>query len=220
MIRVVTIEREYGSGAAAIGRELGERLGFSVWDQGITEAVAKRLKCDVRMVEQREERPDPTYYRLVKTFMRGSYEDRTGTPGFEMLDAEGLSKLFEDVITEIADRGKCIIIGRAAPWFLRHRTDVCHVFLYASWEEKMRRTLQCGRTRAEAENLLQTVDQDRIAFVKKYHNMNWPTRELYHLMINTGVGDKAVVDVVEKQIEALNSAQTAAPGMAFARVTK
>lgn len=219
MIKVVTIEREYGSGAAAIGRELAERLGFSLWDQGITEAVARRLKCDVRTVEQREERPDPTYYRLVKTFMRGSYEDRTGTTGFEMLDAEGLSKLFEDVVTEIAERGRCIIIGRAAPWFLRQRRDACHVFLYASRQEKLRRILECGRTKAEAENLLETVDHDRIAFVKRYYNMNWPTRELYDVMINTGVGDSGVVDVIQKQIETMDRTQTAAAERTLTKVS-
>ena len=211
MIQVVTIEREYGSGAAAIAKLLGDRLRFRVWDSAITEEVAKRLHCDVRAVEQREEKPDPTYYKLVKTFMRGSYEDRTGGRGFEMLDAEGLAKLFENVVTDIANHGQCIIIGRASPWFLKERTDTCRVFLYASHEEKMRRTMACGRTQKDAELLLETVDRDRTAFVKQYYGKNWPTRELYHLMVNTGTGDKAVVDLIEAQIQILNAAAVATP---------
>jgi cytidylate kinase len=204
MINVITIEREYGAGAAAVAAGLANRLGFKVWDQALTEEIAKRLRCDVRAVEQREERLDPTYYRLVKTFMRGSFEDRTGAH-YENLDAEGLLHLFDKVVHEIAQKGKCVIVGRGAPWFLRDRDDVCHVFLYAPLQEKLRRVQACGRSQAEAQELIQRIDQERAAYVKKYHNKTWPTRELYHLMINTKVGDDAVVDMVMSQIQVLNA---------------
>lgn len=204
MINVVTIEREYGTGACGIANGIAGRLGFKVWDQLLTEDIARRLHCDVSAVEQREERCDPTYYRLVKTFMRGSYEDRTGAK-YENLDAEGLLHLFEKSINEIADKGKCIIIGRGAPWFLRRRTDACHVFLYASHEEKLRRIRSFGKSTAEAEELIGRVDSERAAYVKKYHNATWPTRELYHLMVNTKIGDENVVDLVLRQIELLNT---------------
>lgn len=203
MIKVVTIEREYGCGAPEIASELGARLGFKVWDHAITERIAKHLHCDVRAVEQREERPDPAFYRLVKTFMRGSYEDRTGSQ-LELLDADGLANLFEKIITEVAAEGNCIIIGRGAPWFLRERKDVCTVFLFASYQEKMRRILASGRSRAEAEDLLERVDRDRAAFVRRYFEMSWPTRALYNLMINTGCGDSCAVDLIQRQIELLN----------------
>ena len=75
MIRIVTIEREYGCGGAAIAQKMADRLGWKLWDREIACEIARRLKCDVRSVEQREEKLDPTFYRLVKAFMRGSYED-------------------------------------------------------------------------------------------------------------------------------------------------
>ncbi len=203
MVNVITVEREYGSGAAGIAHELGKQLGWQVWDHEITEEIAKRLKCDIHAVEQREERLDPTYYRLFKTFMRGSYEDRIGT-GVEVLDADCLARLFENIIKDVATRGNCIIIGRAAPWFLRERADTMHVFLYAPYEEKMRRILGAGRSREEAEDLLDRVDRDRAAFIKKYHDMNWPTRWLYHLMLNTKVGDENVIRMILEEMQLLN----------------
>jgi cytidylate kinase len=63
MINVIVVEREYGSGAAAIAEKLAGRLGWKLWDRDITCAIAKRLKCDVKKVEQREERLDPAFYR-------------------------------------------------------------------------------------------------------------------------------------------------------------
>lgn len=213
MIRVLAVEREYGSGAAAIAASVADRLGFKVWDHAITERIAKRLHCDIHAVEQREERLDPTFYRLVKTFMRGSYEDRTGSQ-LETLDADCLAGLFEKIITDIAAEGSAVIIGRGAPWFLRGRPDVCSVFLYASREEKLRRVLAGGRNQDEAEELLDRVDRDRAAFVKRYYEMTWPTRELYHLMLNTGRGDDLAADMILHQIELMNQAEPATVGSA------
>src|SRR5581483_3146264 len=100
------------------------------------------------------------------------------TAGFELLDAEHLALLFEKVVTRIAEGGKCIIMGRGGPWFLRERTDTFHVFLYAPYPEKLRRIMEQGKSRQESEHLLETVDRDRAAFVKRYYNKDWPDRYL------------------------------------------
>ena len=71
MIRIITIEREYGCGAAGIARELAERLGWKLWDQLLTQEIAR---FDQSEVKRREERRDPLYYRLLKSFTLGSYE--------------------------------------------------------------------------------------------------------------------------------------------------
>lgn len=204
MIQIVTIEREYGSGAAAIADELAQRLGWTVWDQDITRMIAARLKCDEKSVEQREERPDSAMYRLMKIFMRGSYEESFTGGGPQLLDAEHLATLFEGVVKEIAAKGRAIIVGRGAPWFLRGRKDTFRVFLYARREEKLRRLAASGSTPEEAEELIERVDRDRAAFVKRYHGNVWPQRSLYHLMINTELGNEMVTDTIVAMIEALD----------------
>jgi len=204
VIDVITIEREYGSGAGGIGQKLAERLGWKLWDRQITCEIARRLKCDVKAVEQREERLDSTFYRLAKIFMRGSYEAAYTGGGMETLDAESLSHLFEKVTKDIAAKGNCVIVGRAAPYFLRDRPDTFHVFVFAPYEEKLRRLLALGNTRANAEHLLETVDQERAAFIKRYYNKIWPQRDLYHLMINSKVGDQAVMDLILMEMDMLD----------------
>lgn len=206
MINVITIEREYGSGAAAIAQKLADRLGWALWDHQITCEIARRLKCDVKAVEQREERLDSTFYRLAKIFMRGSYEESYTGSGMEMLDAEGLSHAFERIIKDISSKGNCVIVGRAAPYFLRDRPDTFHVFVLAPYEEKLRRLLAAGSSRADAEHLLETVDQERAAFIRRYYNKIWPQRDLYHLMINSKVGDQTVINMILAEIDMLDHA--------------
>jgi cytidylate kinase len=207
VIRIITIEREYGCGAAAIARTLADRLGWKLWDQEITAEIARRLKCKEEMVAEREERLDPMYYRLIKVFMRGSFEPRIDTANLELLDAEHLVILFEKVVTELAESGNCVIVGRGANWFLRHRNDAFHAFLFAPYDEKMRRIMAQGDTEQEADRLLESVDRERAAFIRKYYGKEWPDRSLYDLMINTKVGDEAVVATILDAVDTVNKSR-------------
>lgn len=53
-----------------------------------------------------------------------------------------------------------------------------------------------GHTEDYAVEQVDSVDRERIAYVKHYFNADWPTRSLYHLMINTAVGNEAVVQTI------------------------
>lgn len=203
MINILTIEREYGSGAPYIAATVAEKLGWTVWDRDITEEIARRLKCKAEMVEKREEKLDSIYYRLMKAFMRGSFESQTDA-GLELLDSEHLASLFERVINNIAEKGKCVIVGRGAPYFLRNRDDAFHVFLYAPYPEKLRRVIAFGKSESEAEDLLATVDRDRAAFVRKYYNKEWPDRYLYNMMLNVSSGDEAAIETILEGIAKAN----------------
>jgi cytidylate kinase len=204
MIRIVSVEREYGCGGSHIAQSLADRLGWKLWDQEITDEIARRLNCKAEHVQAREERCDSMYYRLIKTFMRGSFEPRVDTANMELLDAEHLALLFEKVVKEIADRGNAVIVGRGAAWFLRDRDDAFHAFLYAPYPEKMRRLLETGESQSEAENLLDSVDRERSAFVRKYYGKVWPDRSLYNMMMNTTIGDEPVIDTILSVVELMN----------------
>ena len=58
---MITVEREFGSGGGVIAAALAGRLGWTVWDQALTDAIAHRIDCDRGVVEAREERTDPAY---------------------------------------------------------------------------------------------------------------------------------------------------------------
>src|SRR5947199_5067004 len=80
MIRIITVEREYGSGAAVIAHTLASRLGWKLWDQLLTAEIVRLAQCNQSLVQRREERPDPLYYRLLKSFAMGSYEGSPNAP--------------------------------------------------------------------------------------------------------------------------------------------
>ena len=59
MIKIITIDREYGSGAADIAAKLASRLGWKLWDELLATEIARIQGCDGPAIEEREEHRDP-----------------------------------------------------------------------------------------------------------------------------------------------------------------
>src|SRR6185369_4070006 len=133
MIRVVTIEREYGSGGADIAKLLAQRLEWKLWDQRLTDEIARQLECDSGAVEERAERRDALHYRLFKAFLRGSFEGSLN-PRLKMVDADCIREAAERVVTAAAQSGDSVIVGRGSAYYLHDRPDALHVFIYAPLE--------------------------------------------------------------------------------------
>jgi cytidylate kinase len=205
MYKIITVEREFGSGAGDIARELASRLGWKLWDNSLTEEVAKIANVDPSAVMRCDERVDSTLYRLGKVFWRGSHERSMQTPGGEPFDADCMVAMMRQVVEKAADGGQCVIVGRGAPYFLRQRPDAFHVFLYAPRAEKIRRLRELGKGETEAETLVDTIDRDRILFVKHYFGADWPTRSLYHMMVNTSIGNELVLETILHTMHSLES---------------
>jgi cytidylate kinase len=195
VIRIITIEREYGSGAAQIAEKLAVRLGWKLWDQLLTQEIARLAHCERSAIEKREERLDPLYYRLLKSFALGSYEGGPSAP-VDALDADSIVRISQHVVERAAASENCVIVGRGSQHFLRARADTLRFFLYASKEEKIRRLVLQGDSDGDAERLVNTIDGERAAFIKRYFHADWPNRSLYHAMINTDSGDETVVQAI------------------------
>ena len=210
MFRIITLEREYGCGCAGIAKKLAERLHWKLWDYLLTEEIAKRAHVDCGTVQQREEKMDSTFYRLAKVFWRGSYEHGMPLDAPETFDADCMVRMMEDITGKIAEEGNAIVVGRGAPYFLRERSDTFRVFLYAPRAEKVRRLINAGTAQGEAEELVDNVDRERMMFIKHYFNADWPTRWLYHVMINTVVGDEKVVETILDTMRLLQDQTSAA----------
>ena len=209
MFRIITLEREYGCGCDGIACELARRLQWKLWDQSLTEEIAKQANVDCGTVERREERVDGAFYRLAKTFWRGSYERQMPLDSAQTFDADCMVRMMQSITERIAEEGNAVVVGRGAPYFLRERTDTFRVFLYAPRDEKLRRIVAGGISAKEAEELVDTVDRERMAFIKHYFNADWPTRALYHLMLNTVVGDEQVIATILNTMQQLQDSAAA-----------
>ena len=195
MFRLITIEREFGSGAAAIAAQLAKQLGWKLWDHLLTEEIARLAHVDASAVHRCDERMDSYLHRLSNTFWRASYE-RSSPLGGQIFDTDRMMSMVQEIMNKLGREGNAVIVGRGAPYFLRENAAAFHVFLYAPRAEKIRRVIADGHSEEEAEEMVDSVDRERIAYVKHYFNADWPTRSLYHMMLNTAVGNEPVVKTI------------------------
>ena len=195
-IRIITLDREYGSGGGVIAERLASRLGWKLWDQLLTDEIARRMDCDGRDVEKHEEKRDPAFYRLLKSFMRGSFEGSLNARRLKMVDTDCVREVVKQILPEVANEGNCVIVGRGSAYYLGTRPDAFHVFIYAPFDERVRRLRSTGKSEKEAIELAETVDRDRAEFVKQYFNIEWPERHRFHLMVNSGIGEEAAVETI------------------------
>jgi cytidylate kinase len=203
MIRTITIEREYGSGGNVVASKLAQRLGWKLWDQALTDEIARLMDCPSRTVAEHEERKDSLSYRLFKSFMRGSFEGTLNAPNMKIVDADCIKDVARRIVTDVAREGNAVIVGRGSAYHLHSRSDVFHVFVYAPFEDKVRRLRAGGKSEAEAIELAETVDRDRAAYIKQHFDVDWPTREYFDLMINTNMGDERVVEIIQHSVALL-----------------
>jgi len=165
MIRIITIEREYGCGGSVIAEKLAARLGWELLDRSLTDEIARIAQVTRATVEQREGHLDPLFYRLGKVFWRGSYERSLPVDEHEAFDADSMVAIVQQVVEQAAATGNCVIVGRGSPYFLRDRADTLRVFLFAPREFKFRRVLTRTKNEAEANELLDSIDRDRKHFL-------------------------------------------------------
>ena len=83
------------------------------------------------------------------------------------------------------------------------------MFLFASRELKFRRVLKRVGNEAEAIHLVDTIDEDRRKFVKHHFGHDWPNRQLFHAMLNTGIGDDIATETILDLLNAVNQNEEA-----------
>jgi hypothetical protein len=188
MVNVITIEREFGCGASEIASLVASRLGWSLWDERLTQEIARLTESTPEAVEQREWRTDPLVVRVFHDFLRGGFEGGP-TNRLHLLDARRIAAVSEIAVKTALSGSPAVIVGRGSQFFLRNRTDVFHAFLYASRDHKIRRLISRGETQDKAIELIDTTDKARAAFVRQYLGLKWPEPHLYHAMFNTEMGE-------------------------------
>lgn len=201
MFKIITVEREYGAGGSLVAAELAHRRGWQLLDQQLTGDIAKMAAVDQKVVARCDEKVDPLMHRLAKVFWRGSYERALPVADHHIFDADMMVNLAHRLIEEKAEKGSCVIVGRGAPYILRHRHDTFRVFIYGSRDEKIKRMVRLKMSEREAAEMVDTIDQERAAFVRKYFNAEWPCRWLYHMMINSDSGLEFVADAITHAME-------------------
>jgi hypothetical protein len=197
-IRVITVEREYGSRGGEFAHDLAERLGWRLLDSELPCAAARAAGVSPELARKYDERLDPWYYRYGKVFWHDTSYSMSGLTDDQVFDSQRMLSLIQQEIFKAATEGNCVIVGRGAACALANRPGCFHVFVYATAQAKRDWFVKAFPDQAgEAEERLAESDKRRAAVIRKAYQQEWCARGLYHLLLNSCIGLGAMIAAVE-----------------------
>jgi len=195
--RVLTVNREFGSGGGRIAQTIAEWLGWKLLDRDIIDAIAYAAHVDANVVRRYDEHVDSWLRRINQQAMRSA----ALAAGLELgedsvFDAEEMVKLTQKIVEEAHSEGNCVIVGRGAQCILQHKRDVFHVFVYAPYKERILRLRSRLEKGANIEQRIRTVDEERAKYLQQYFGKHWCYPHLYDLMISSREDEDSTARVI------------------------
>lgn len=183
---ILTVSRLYGSGGSEVAALVARKLGWSLLDNEVVDAVASRLGLSTAEVEAREERVPSLVERLASAMTMGSQEWMTPVAAAKRPTDEQLLDVTRHIIQEAIARGPVVVVGRGAPAMLAERSDALHVFCYAPRKALVARTMKReGLSAEEATRLVDDTNREREQWVRMHWERDWRAHDNYDLSVNT-----------------------------------
>lgn len=197
-IRVITVEREYGSRGGEFAHDLAAQLGWRLLDSELPCAAARIAGVPQALAAKYDERLDPWYYRYGKIFWQDQLYSMPGLADDQVFDSDRMLKLIRQEILDAAKQGNCVIVGRGAACALAGQPGCFHVFVYATASAKREWFARAFPKQAQqADQLLAAFDKRRAAVIRKLYQQEWCSRSLYHMLLNSCMGTEAMIAAVQ-----------------------
>jgi cytidylate kinase len=178
---IISIEREFSSGGAEIGKLLAEKLGVKCYNHTLIDMAVEKTGFVKDCLEQEDESMTTLRKSLLSI---GS--NNTPLIADELMHAEC------EIIRQLAEGESCVIVGRCADYVLEERDDVMNVFVCASDDYRIERLMkdpvwnsEQPLTREKAARLLRKKSSQRAGYYKYVTGDEMGNSKRTHLKINS-----------------------------------
>ena len=202
---VIAIGRQFGCGGREIGQLIATGLGVAYYDKELLSEAAKSSGVNEDFFEAADER-SPRFFSSLWSFNLG-YNTGAYFIGDTPLSDDSICRAQSEVMTQLADRGPCVIVGRTADYLLRDHCKVVSVFVHSSIEDRVQRIMSRGdaKTEKEAREKAEKKNKLRAEYYNFYTDKKWGDAASYDLSIDASLlGTQAtamfIIDFVKKII--------------------
>lgn len=207
---VITIAREIGSGGRTIGRKLAAKLGVRYSDKELIRNLREKFNLTTYTIEKLKGEkkswladlihmvaPVPKASMIMETDSKFLNELRSDVTTDDIYKAE------KEILREIAEEGSCVIAGRSGFFVLKDHPNKIDVFITASRENRIKRIVRKQHmTETEAETIMDSIDESRENYVKRYTGISRYDARNYDLVINAdNHTEDELVDIILSYIK-------------------
>lgn len=180
---VITIARQYGSGGRTIGQMLAQELGVEYYDKDLIIKASEESGINLALFANADEKSKSLFNR----FKKKNYGGEVLSPSSKNFNSEeNLFNYQAKIIRDLAEKESCIIIGRAADYILKDRTDVLSVFVHApEWFLLEQAGKKHSMSEKELAAYIAKIDKNRAEYYKTHTGREWTDARNYDLCLDS-----------------------------------
>jgi cytidylate kinase len=201
----ITVSRESGARGSTVARLVGQKIGWTVYDQELLEYIAHEMHLRASVLESLEERDfDWSQQWLAKLL------------GEQWQNQDSYIVHLTKVVLAIGLHGESIIVGRGAACILPRERSL-NLRIIAKDSDRISYLSQLERlTPQDAERYMRETDEQRKRFVHDYFQRNNEDVHEYDLVLDSSaLGEECCADLI---VSALRGKETLARSRQAAKI--
>jgi cytidylate kinase len=184
---VITISRQFGAGGKTLGKMVAKELGYTFADQQIIQKIAETANVSPHWVESIEKEAGTRLTKVIDHVVSMRWVDRVLKEERGYIDEEIYLDYLVVIISQVAEEGNAVIIGRGSQYILDDHPDAWHILLVDEVENRVKFMMEnYDLSGKEAGKIVTKEDKRRMSFYGKLGKADFDNPGLYHLVLNMG----------------------------------
>ena len=184
---VITMSRQFGAGGKTLGKRVAERLGYYYTDEDIIERAAVEVHVAPDWKNIIEVEPGGKLQRYISKLnpFGTSLMERPLNDKQRDIDGFKYVQLLHTIITQIAEEGNAVIVGRGGQFILRDFDDAFHILLIADYEYRVKFIAdKYPFSNKKAAQVVKRMEQRRANLYSYFGRKDFDDLTLYNLTLN------------------------------------
>ncbi len=182
---IITIARCHGSQGKAIGELVAQKLNIPCYYKEMIAIAAQESGLDKEFVSNINQSQNVLHDLYL-----------TSSPVKYAIVAQ------EKAIKMIAQKGSCVIVGRAADYVLKNNKNLVKIMIYAPMDYRIQNVMDMYHdTKAEAKKNIIKSDKNRASYYELISGENWLDLNNYDLCIDSSIGKEQTADLICEYIK-------------------
>lgn len=189
---VITVTSEAGSGGRIIAKILGIKLKIPVYDKELVDLIAQEGGFTKQFVQAHNE---ILYRSTAEAFIQNNFS----VENFHSKSYTRLYEAQERVISKLAERQNCIIVGHCSNFILKNNKNVMNILITADMKNRITYISEkYGLNRHDSQKKIRRQDHNTWEFYLHFTNQDWKDSGNYHLCLNSSLfGYEETADIIE-----------------------
>jgi len=182
---VITISRQFGAGGVTLGKMIAKEKGYIFADSEIIQMIAKEANVSPGWVESVEKEAGSKFSRIISSMVSMRLVDRILKNERGYIDEQIYLDYLVVIISQMAEEGKAVILGRGSQYILNDHPDAFHILLIDEVENRRKFMVEhYNLSSSRAAQVVSNEDKRRMNLYRKLGKEDYDNPSLYHMVLN------------------------------------